>query len=238
MRIGTTGVAGSKDRVVFELSDEAVTDTMAILAKRGTGKSNGAVVIAERMFHAGHQWVRGFAGNAIQVDSRPPAQETRENRPQTTPSVPRGGGTGPADPRLGGGAPAKILNVLAQFPDGCSKTKVSLMAGVPPKKSTLRNALSRLRGLEFVEDLPGDVLRATADGITAAGAPEPFPQGQELIDHWLATLGGAPQQVFAELVRVYPGRTDAATSTIRNAMSKLRGLDLAVGWQANPELFG
>lgn len=39
------------------LPPEAVTETFAMLAKRGTGKSNAAVVMAEEMWDAGHQWV-------------------------------------------------------------------------------------------------------------------------------------------------------------------------------------
>jgi hypothetical protein len=34
-----------------------VTETLAILAKRGTGKSNAAVVFAELMFDGGFPWV-------------------------------------------------------------------------------------------------------------------------------------------------------------------------------------
>lgn len=41
----------------FELPDESVTETFAMLAKRGMGKSNAAVVMAEEMWDRGHQWV-------------------------------------------------------------------------------------------------------------------------------------------------------------------------------------
>lgn len=41
----------------LELPLDAVTETFAILAKRGAGKSNAAVVIAEQMHHAGLPWV-------------------------------------------------------------------------------------------------------------------------------------------------------------------------------------
>ena len=39
------------------LPDDAVTETFALLAKRGAGKSNAAVVMAEAMFDAGLPWV-------------------------------------------------------------------------------------------------------------------------------------------------------------------------------------
>jgi DNA helicase HerA-like ATPase len=41
----------------LELPIEAVTETFAILAKRGAGKSNAAVVMAEQMHAAGAPWV-------------------------------------------------------------------------------------------------------------------------------------------------------------------------------------
>ena len=41
----------------FSLPPEAVTETFAFLAKRGGGKSNSAVVMAEEMLRLGHQWV-------------------------------------------------------------------------------------------------------------------------------------------------------------------------------------
>ncbi len=39
----------------LELPDQAVTETFAILAKRGMGKTNTAVVMAEEMIAGGHQ---------------------------------------------------------------------------------------------------------------------------------------------------------------------------------------
>lgn len=41
----------------LDMPDQAVTETFAILAKRRTGKSNAAVVMAEEMYDAGHPWV-------------------------------------------------------------------------------------------------------------------------------------------------------------------------------------
>lgn len=41
----------------LDLPTDAVTETFAILAKRGAGKSNAAVVMAEAMYDAGLPWV-------------------------------------------------------------------------------------------------------------------------------------------------------------------------------------
>jgi hypothetical protein len=49
-----TGLRVSAD---LELPVDAVTETFAILAKRGAGKSNAAVVMAEQMYDAGQPWV-------------------------------------------------------------------------------------------------------------------------------------------------------------------------------------
>lgn len=188
---------------------------------------------------------RAAATSANAVVSGRSAPVSVGKRAETAPEPRRAAPSAPA-----GGAPARLLNVAAQFPGGLSKTKLALMAGVPPKKSTLRNGLSKLRGQGFIEEDTGDEVLVTAAGIAAAGEPEPFPTGQALIDHWSSTLGGATRTIFEEAVRCYPlevtrehladvlGIRDPSTSTIRNGMSKLRGLDLVTGWKANPELFG
>ena len=49
LTIGTYPTENPRVLAQFELPDSAVTDTAAILAKRGTGKSNTAVVLAEQM---------------------------------------------------------------------------------------------------------------------------------------------------------------------------------------------
>ena len=41
----------------LQLDDQIVTETIAMLAKRGGGKSNAAVLLAEQMTDAGYQWV-------------------------------------------------------------------------------------------------------------------------------------------------------------------------------------
>lgn len=61
MIIGTysdDGQAPGRTPVVdLVLPDDAVTQTFAILGKRGSGKSSAAKVMAEEMHAAGHQWV-------------------------------------------------------------------------------------------------------------------------------------------------------------------------------------
>lgn len=55
MTVGTQLI--DKKSRPFELPDDAVTQTFAILGKRGSGKSSAAKKIAEQMHEAGHQFV-------------------------------------------------------------------------------------------------------------------------------------------------------------------------------------
>jgi hypothetical protein len=50
-------VSGLRISETLFLPDDAVTETFALLAKRGAGKSNAAVVMAEQMHSAGLPWV-------------------------------------------------------------------------------------------------------------------------------------------------------------------------------------
>jgi hypothetical protein len=153
-----------------------------------------------------------------------------------------GGRTPPRDMPAGsgglGGAPGRILAVLAQFPDGRTRRQVAALAGLAARKSTIRNALSTLRTRGLIAE-HGEHLVLTDAGVDAAGGVDPLPSGPELLEHWRAEIGGgAPRRIFDLLVAEYPralGRDEitAATgddgSTLRNALSKLRSLDLIVG---------
>ena len=176
-------------------------------------------------------------------DERFPADVTPSRPVPPAPRRPRGASTA----ALGAGAPAKLLNVLAQHPDGCTRSKLALLAGYAPTKSTIRNAMTKLRSEGYIET-DGDLLRATPAGRAAAGDPDPFPTGEALVDFWSEHLGGAPLECFTVLIDCYPEpadptiisrrtRYETGSSTIRNAMTKLRGLGLANGWTASHDLF-
>jgi hypothetical protein len=142
---------------------------------------------------------------------------------------------------LGGGAPAKILAALAQHhPEALSQRRLAALVGVKQKTSTMRNALSRLRGLAYVTG--SAYISITDEGLAAAPAGDTLPTGPELLDHWRQKLGdGAPRRILDALLSVFPETLEAdelaeradvepGTSTLRNAMSKLRSLGLVDGW--------
>jgi len=181
------------------------------------------------------------------------ATKSREIAPRATYKEPRASHTTDVDGDLGK-AELAFLAVLAQFPAGRTRTQLAMQAGYK-KNSTLRNALSKLRSKDYIEDLPGDAVRITDAGADAVGGVGEALTGPALIDHWMAELGKAEQEFFSVLVEAYPdvlSREEAASrtesqydptlSTMRNALSKLRGLNLIEDMgrgtlRAKPELF-
>ncbi len=133
-----------------------------------------------------------------------------------------------------------ILNVLAQFPDGATKTKTALIAGYSSSGGGFNNSLSSLRTKGFI--VGSDPLRITDTGADALGNLDPLPQGRELLDYWLRhpSLGKAERAILSALYDKSP-RTkqdlaaaagyEATGGGFNNALSRLRALDLISGSQ-------
>jgi hypothetical protein len=138
---------------------------------------------------------------------------------------------------LGGGALKRIMQALAQNPEGITDRKLAILADVKCRGSTMRGALSKGRGLGWIEG-KGDRFKATAEGLAAMGDISPLPVGEELRRYWQNRLGnGAARQIFDIALASYPEpvtkhyiaeHTDISNngSTMRGALSKLRGLQL------------
>ena len=172
-------------------------------------------------------------------------------RPSPAPRKQVVDGASPTDV-LGRGAPAKLLAALLMYDEPISRGRAALLAGVAPNTSTFRNAMSKLRVHEFLDDV-GDLLKATDAARAQFPNAEQMPTGHELIEYWKAEMGtsSAPGRLFSALVENgMMSRKEAAeeagmdpdTSTFRNAMSKLRVLGLLVDnghdVMAAPELAG
>lgn len=149
----------------------------------------------------------------------------------------------PATPRprsdvtLGAG-PRKLLLILAHHRDGLPKNRLAALAGYSPRKSTIRNHLSELRVAGFV--LPGEPICPTPEGLAhVADDVQELPSGDELLEHWFREVGGgATQALLRVLIDAWPRNLtkeeaaaaagiDPNTSTVRNAISRLRTLGLA-----------
>jgi hypothetical protein len=138
--------------------------------------------------------------------------------------------------RLGKGE-RKVLAVLAQWPDGRAQKDVAFLAGYSAKASTLGVILSNLRRAGLVE--AGQPVKATSDGLAAAGGVQDLPSGSELLEHWMRhpRIGEGERKVLRALIAAYPKTLthaelcectgySADASTIGVILSRLRKLGL------------
>lgn len=134
----------------------------------------------------------------------------------------------------------EILTVLAQFPDGRTRTQLAILTGRSHKSSGFKNALSSLRTSGALVGSNSDVMRATDSGLERLGSWDPLPEGRALYDHWASKLGAAEKDVLGALVAAWPqglrkeeiaAATDRseASSGFKNALSSLRTLTLLSG---------
>jgi hypothetical protein len=137
------------------------------------------------------------------------------------------------------GGERKILTVLAQYPQGRSKTQIAILTGYSHKGGAFNNYLSALRSKGYLTG-GGDRLEISDDGLLALGDYEPLPTGQALLDHWMGQLGRAERESLQVLASNYPQALSkeqvaqiagyaASGGGFNNAISKLRTLELIQG---------
>lgn len=167
-----------------------------------------------------------------------PAPSAEAERPSSRPEpaprlIPTGDGNGQ---RLAK-AERAILTVLAQH-GRRSTVQVALLTGYSHKSGGFRNALSSLRSAGHITGR-GDVV-ATGQGLDALGVYEPLPAGRALVEWWFGQLGRAERMILEVVVKAWPNAigTDeiaaytgysATSGGFRNALSRLRSLQLAEG---------
>lgn len=137
--------------------------------------------------------------------------------------------------------------VLAQH-GPLAPARAGFMAQVSASKSTLRNALSTLRGPGWIADDGSGGILITEAGLADLGDFEPLPTGEALLDYWRAEIGnGKPRDIFEELLAAYPKALtsqvlaerlgiDPTVSTLRNGLSTLRSLGVVEGNRVSPAL--
>lgn len=169
------------------------------------------------------------------------APQMRSENPRSPRSAPERSSTPVSStpaPAPSGGAPAAFLAVLAYFPDGRTRRQLALQSGYKLTSSTFRNALSTLKRDGLI-DVAGDLIRPTESGLDAGIGVAPLPTGKALVDWWRAKIGGgAPGAIFdalldarhhtfvtVEELAIATGYS-AESSTMRNALSKLRTLEI------------
>ena len=131
-----------------------------------------------------------------------------------------------------------VLSVLAQHGPR-STTQVAVLTGYSSKSGGFRNSLSAPRTAGLITGR-GD-LEVTSAGLDALGPYQPLPAGRELIQWWKREqLGKAERNVLDVLVSRWPAAVpvdqiaaetgySATSGGFRNALSRLRSLQLASG---------
>lgn len=215
------------------LSPEDLSTLTAALAQLHT--------IGEQICAAATNVERALAAASPAVtrkhDTSPPPEQQRLEPPAQEPVTPAAAGEGTGDGRLRL-AERQILTVLAQHGQR-STNQVALLTGRSHKGGGFRNALSALRSACFIEGR-GDI-SITDAGRAALGSWERLPApGPGLITWWSEQLDKAPRMILNHLAD-NPDRdvpiAEIADATgyspagggFRNAVSRLRSLDLAQG---------
>jgi hypothetical protein len=140
------------------------------------------------------------------------------------------------DVKLGKGE-RKVLEVLAEYPEGRTQNELAFLAGYSAKASTVGVILANLRRAGLVE--PGQPIRSTMEGLEAAGGARERPTGQALLNEWLGhpRMGEGERRVLLTLIEAAPhalSHEDLAertgyspsASTLGVILSKLRKLGL------------
>jgi hypothetical protein len=131
-----------------------------------------------------------------------------------------------------------ILTVLAQSPEGSTKSRLALLSGYAPSGGGFNNYLATLRTTGAIEG--SDPIRITATGLEGLGAVEELPKGEALVEYWLAKLGKAERAILTYLVQCFPNAMPKETVAkaagyephgggFNNALSHLRTIELIEG---------
>lgn len=137
---------------------------------------------------------------------------------------------------LGSGAPYKVLMALLMYDGPVNRSRIAILAGVSPKGSTFRNAISFLRVRGLIEDAGSDIQASTLARTTYPDAPR-LPTGEALLEYWLSELGtsSAERRIFSILAEAKSPLDEKVVadralvnfgSTWRNAKSRLTTIGL------------
>jgi hypothetical protein len=139
-----------------------------------------------------------------------------------------------------------VLTALAQYPDGLSRSHISILTGYA--RSTRDKYIQLLGQRGFCS--AGDPVKITSEGFAGLGDYSPLPTGDALRQHWMTVLPEGERRVLELLCSVFPapiGRDSISDQTgyARSTRDKylqllaVRKLVVSAGPQvkASPELF-
>ena len=113
------------------------------------------------------------------------------------------------------------------YPEPISRIRMATLANSSAKGGYFSNNVSALRTAGFIVDASQGYFCATGAGVDAAGDFDPLPTGQDLVDLWKQTLGGAPGRILQALFDHYP---DEMT---REQIGDATGIEITGGYFSN-----
>jgi hypothetical protein len=110
------------------------------------------------------------------------------------------------EPASLGGGERKVLQAIAQFPDGITREHLTVLTGY--KRSSRDTYIQRLKGAGYISQA-GDYLCAVQDGIDALGSDyRPLPTGAELRQHWIDRLPEGERKILEVAISEHPHAID------------------------------
>ena len=147
----------------------------------------------------------------------------------------------------------RILTVLAQYPQGRTKTQLAVITGYAKSGGGFTNAISALRSKGLIDGDNKEQLTINQEGVSALGNSwKPLPVGQELYEYWIRQLSKAERSILGVLFNEYPNTLtkevvasmsgyEVSGGGFINALGHLRTLELITGkteLKASGDLFG
>lgn len=144
-----------------------------------------------------------------------------------------------------------LFATLARHRGGLTRLQLALLSGYTHKSSSIKNGVGALRRLGLMTPANVEPLALTPAGVILAdGLKLPaLPAGQALYEYWTGRLKQHEAAVLRVLVDAWPDEVDrgqvaavtgyaATSSSIKNALGRLRSLGLVAGWSAADEFMG
>lgn len=198
----------------------------------------------EQMLHVAIELAVDLRATREDIPASHPSPPARQHPRPISPAVkkhdiPPAGAAQSPDGQLLTKAERNLLIVLAQHGQR-SQQQISILSSYSLKSSSFKNALSGLRVKGYATG--GQVMAITPEGVAAVGDYDPLPTGADLITLWYGKLGKAERALLGLLVDAHPDPMTYAdlaqrsgysptSSSFKNALSRLRVLNLAHGTQ-------
>jgi len=96
-----------------------------------------------------------------------------------------------------------LLNVIAQYPEGCTLDKACIVAGYKPGSGGVGQAVAQLKRLGLIDKSGQSHFRATVEGCATAN-PIDLPSGSNLLEYWRGKLSPCARELLTVYFDAYP----------------------------------